>query len=114
MPGPNAAVNAGPARLTTEWLESSYLPRVIARVAHEHGLREEDFSDLLQETRIALWKAGAKNRVTAAWLFRTASHKAVDLVRMASAAGSKIPWPLVRRLPSPGQMSSSNTSSMPG
>jgi DNA-directed RNA polymerase specialized sigma24 family protein len=37
--------------------------------------------DLLQETRIALWKAGLANGLTAGWIFRTASHKAVDLVR---------------------------------
>jgi RNA polymerase sigma factor (sigma-70 family) len=103
VPGRNATVNAEPARLTTEWLESPYLPRLISRVAHQHGLREEDLSDLLQETRIALWKAGAKNRVTGAWLFRTASHKAVDLVRigirhraqdtLAARSPLPVPWP---------------------
>lgn len=77
----DAVANREPSLLTTEWLESPYFRRLILRVAHEHGLADEDLPELLQETRIALWKSGSTTPVTAGWIFRTASHKAVDLVR---------------------------------
>ena len=71
-----------PTKPTTEWLDSPYLRRVAVRVAHQYGLQTEEVSDLLQETRIAIWKAGPATCVTAAWIFGTASHKAADLLRM--------------------------------
>jgi len=64
-----------------EWLESPYLGRVAARVAHEYGLGTDDVPDLLQELRIALWKQGLEQRVGAAWVVRVIRHKAVDLLR---------------------------------
>ena len=64
-----------------EWLESADIFCVIRRAARQYGLTDDDLPDLLQETRIALWKAGLKSSVTAGWIFRTASHKAVDVVR---------------------------------
>ena len=64
-----------------EWLESPYLHRAAVRVAHQYGLAANDVADLLQELRIALWEAGPEVRVGAAWVFRVASHKAVDLLR---------------------------------
>lgn len=64
-----------------EWLESPYLGRVAARVAHEYGLRPDDVPDLLQELRIALWKQGLEQRVGAAWVVRVTKHKVVDLLR---------------------------------
>ncbi len=64
-----------------EWLESPYLGRVAARVAHEYGLGTDDLPDLLQELRIALWKQGLEQRVGAAWVVRVTRHKAVDLLR---------------------------------
>jgi RNA polymerase sigma factor (sigma-70 family) len=70
----------------TGWLESPYLRRVAVRVARQHGLREDDFSELLQELRIAVWQAGAASSLTAAWLFGVASHKAVDMVRLKARA----------------------------
>jgi DNA-directed RNA polymerase specialized sigma24 family protein len=71
----------GPEATAGEWLESPYLHRLIQRVAYQHGLTSEELQDLLQEMRIALWKAGLTIPVTPAWIARTASHKAVDLVR---------------------------------
>lgn len=79
--GMDAVASRGPSRLTTEWLESPYVRRLIRRVAREHGLAGEDLAELLQETCIALWKEGLSTHVTAGWILRTASHKAVDLVR---------------------------------
>lgn len=67
--------------MAAEWLDSPYFLRLIRRVAFQYGLADEDSPDLLQETGIALWKRGLTTPVTAAWIFRTASHKAVDLVR---------------------------------
>src|SRR5712692_25614 len=71
----------GSGTTTGEWLESPYLGRVAARVAHEYGLGPDDLADVLQELRIALWEQGLERRVSAAWVFRVASHKAVDLLR---------------------------------
>jgi len=68
--------------LTTEWLESPYLRRLALRVAYQYGLQAEEVPDLLQETRMALWKAGPATCVTAAWIFGTASHKAADLLKL--------------------------------
>jgi RNA polymerase sigma factor (sigma-70 family) len=66
---------------TAQWLDSPYLARAAARVAHQHGLGREDVQDLLQEIRIALWELGPEVIVGAAWVFQVAGHKAVDLVR---------------------------------
>ena len=73
--------NGDTARSAGEWLESSDTSRVIRRVARRYGLTGDDLPDLLQETRIALWKAGLETNVTAGWVFRIACHKAVDSVR---------------------------------
>ena len=70
----------------TGWLESPYLRRVADRVARQHGLREDDLPELLQELRIAVWQAEAASSLTAAWLFGVASHKAVDMVRLKARA----------------------------
>ena len=68
------------------WLESPYLGRVAARVARQHGLHEDDLPELLQELRIAVWQAGDRAPVSAAWIFGVASHKAVDMVRVKTRA----------------------------
>jgi DNA-directed RNA polymerase specialized sigma24 family protein len=39
--------------------------------------------DLLQEIRIALWKAGLDHAINATWVFHTAEHKAIDLGRQS-------------------------------
>jgi RNA polymerase sigma factor (sigma-70 family) len=66
-----------------EWLQSPYLTRVATRAAHSIGLGPADIPDLLQEIRIALWRAGRRMgvRVGSVWLFQVASHKAVDILR---------------------------------
>jgi RNA polymerase sigma factor (sigma-70 family) len=64
-----------------EWLESARLPSVARRVASGHGLSTDELPDLLQEIRIALWQAGMDHPINATWVFRTASHKAIDLRR---------------------------------
>jgi RNA polymerase sigma factor (sigma-70 family) len=66
---------------TAEWLESPYLSRVAARIAHQYGLGADDVPDLLQEIRIALWSMGPETLVGAAWVFQVASHKASDFLR---------------------------------
>jgi DNA-directed RNA polymerase specialized sigma24 family protein len=50
-------------------------------VAYQHGLPFQDTPDLLQELRLALWKAGPNLFVNVVWVFHTANHKAVDLVK---------------------------------
>ena len=79
-----AAGSGTPA--TSGWLESPYLGRVAARVARQHGLREDDLPELLQDLRIAVWQAGARAPATTAWIFGVASHKAVDMVRLKTRA----------------------------
>ncbi len=64
-----------------EWLASPYLGRAARRVACQYGLPAEDASDLLQELCLALWKAGSDTRVNATWIFHTAAHKAIDILR---------------------------------
>ncbi len=44
-------------------------------------LNRADCADVLQETRIALWKLGAGRQVSAAWVVRVAVNKTVDLLR---------------------------------
>lgn len=66
---------------TEEWLQSPYLTRVARRAAHSVGLGAAEIPDLLQEVRIALWRAGRRMRVGPAWLFQVATHKAVDILR---------------------------------
>ena len=97
-PDPGAGLRTRP---TAEWLDSPYLRRLTVRAAHQYGLQAEEIPDLLQETRIALWKAGPAICVTAAWIFGTASHKAADLLRLRircrnherNALGSTLPQP---------------------
>ena len=80
MPGKDGA--AAPRTVSTgDWLETGYLTRLAGRVALQYGLGAEDSADLLQEVRIALWEQGLATRVSAAWVFRVASCKAVDLLR---------------------------------
>ena len=63
------------------WLESPYLPRAARRVAIRYSLPEQDVPDLLQELRIALLQTDPARRLNATWIFQTAAHKAVDVVR---------------------------------
>jgi RNA polymerase sigma factor (sigma-70 family) len=74
---------AGTSRAWTvaEWLESPYLTRVAFRVAAQFGIPSQDWPDLLQELRLALWKAGPSVTVNVTWVFQTANHKAIDLIR---------------------------------
>lgn len=61
-----------------DWLESPYLARLATRVGVQYALKSEDVLDLLQEVRLALWRAGPDLRVNVSWIFRTAEHKAAD------------------------------------
>jgi RNA polymerase sigma factor (sigma-70 family) len=60
------------------------LDRLVARLASQYGLTRDDLPDLVQETRIALWELGLDVRVTAAFVVRIASNKAIDLIRSRS------------------------------
>ena len=64
-----------------EWLESPYLGRVAARVAQRYGVAPQEVPDLLQELRLALWKAGSSQLVSIGWVFQTANHKAIDWLK---------------------------------
>jgi RNA polymerase sigma factor (sigma-70 family) len=72
-----------------EWLESPYLARAVARVAHQYGVPSQDVSDLLQEVRLALWKAGSDLTVNITWIFHTANHKAIDFVKRKAQLAEK-------------------------
>jgi RNA polymerase sigma factor (sigma-70 family) len=65
----------------TDWLESPYLRFVVGRVAYRYHLAVENVPDLLQELRVALWRAGPDLSVNATWVIQTANHKAQDFLR---------------------------------
>jgi RNA polymerase sigma factor (sigma-70 family) len=69
-----------------DWLESAALGRFVIRIAAQYRLGEDEVPDLLQETRIALWKSGTGTKVSAAWIVRVISNKAVDVVRRVRRA----------------------------
>ena len=69
----------------TEWLVSPYLGRVVSRITYRYGLLPEDASDLLQELRLALLKVDPEAQLNATWIFHTAVHKAVDILRQRKA-----------------------------
>lgn len=69
-----------------EWMESPYLIRAGGRVANQYGLRPDELTELVQELRIALWQARPGIQVSAAWIFRVAQHKAVDILRERARA----------------------------
>jgi DNA-directed RNA polymerase specialized sigma24 family protein len=64
-----------------DWLASPYLDRLVTRVAAHHSVPASELPDLIQETRIALWRAGLDLPVSAAFVAGIARNKAVDLVR---------------------------------
>jgi RNA polymerase sigma factor (sigma-70 family) len=66
------------------WIDSPALRALVARVSARYGLPTADVPDLLQETRIALWEVGPAAAVSAAWVIKVATNKAVDLLRRTS------------------------------
>src|SRR5262245_44902674 len=64
-----------------EWITSPYLGRVAIRVARQYGVPSQDVPDLVQELRLALWKASPDLSVSAGWIFQTARHKAIDCIK---------------------------------
>ena len=65
----------------SEWLASRYLQGVARRVACTYHLSPEDVPDLTQELYLALWKAGPDQVVNATWVFHTAQHRAIELLK---------------------------------
>ncbi len=74
----------------SDWLESPYLSHVAARVAYEYGIPSQENPDLLQELRIALWKAGSETLVNATWVFHAAINKAQDFLRKRRSRAREI------------------------
>lgn len=68
-------------RSVENWLSSTLLEHIVARIAHECRLSPDDVPDLVQETRLALWEADAHDPIGAAFVARVAKYKAVDLLR---------------------------------
>jgi len=81
-----------------DWLESPYVPRLVARVAAQYHLLAADVPDLLQEVLIALWKSDPNLVVAGGWLHRLAGFKAVDIIRKRhhEAPSSGCAWGAVR------------------
>jgi RNA polymerase sigma factor (sigma-70 family) len=84
-----------------EWLESPYLEHVAARVAYRFGLPPQDVPELLQELRIALWKAGSSTPVNPTWILHTAQHKGIDLLRRRRERAREISFSGDSSIPSP-------------
>jgi DNA-directed RNA polymerase specialized sigma24 family protein len=68
----------------SQWLESPYLERLAGSLIHRFGLQADYAEDLLQEIRLALWRAGCDRNVNSTWVFHTGLHKVVDLIRSDS------------------------------
>ena len=68
-------------RTANEWLESPYTERLVRRIGYSRGLLWQDLPDLVQEVRLALCQTGPDRTISAAWMNRTASNKAVDFLR---------------------------------
>jgi RNA polymerase sigma factor (sigma-70 family) len=75
------AAGVGWVASAEDWLASPYLDRLVARVAGHHGVPAAELPDLIQETRIALWRAGLDLPVSVALIASIARNKAVDLIR---------------------------------
>ena len=75
FPRPEGASTAG------EWVESRSLARLVSHVAGLKNLGAEDSEDLLQEVRLALLQRGPDLQVNSTFVFQTAKHKAIDIVR---------------------------------
>ena len=71
------------------WIDSPALSRLVSRVVTRHRILDGDFQDLLQETRIALWKSGNERSVSTAWISRVVTNKAVDLLRRTTRARAR-------------------------
>jgi RNA polymerase sigma factor (sigma-70 family) len=69
------------ASLALAWLEAPELGELVAQIATRYHVAPADIQDLVQETRIALWKLGPEAQVSSAWVIRTATNKVVDHVR---------------------------------
>jgi DNA-directed RNA polymerase specialized sigma24 family protein len=54
---------------------------MVKRVAGQYGILPAEVDDLIQEVRIALWEAEPPVEIKPKWIFVTASHKAVDILR---------------------------------
>lgn len=68
-------------RSSWEWLDSPLLARIAKRVACQYGISDGEIDDLIQEVRIALWGAEPQPEIKPRWVFVTAGHKAVDILR---------------------------------
>jgi RNA polymerase sigma factor (sigma-70 family) len=85
-----------------EWLESPYLQRVASRVGYRYGVPSQEISDLFQELRLGMWKAGADSMVNVTCVFHTANHKAIDLKRRLRHQENALPSAETRQQPSVG------------
>lgn len=81
--------SSGRTLTVREWLESPYLARLAKRVGVHYALKSEDVLDLLQEVRLALWRAGPDLQVNVSWIFKTAEHKAADYWRKLRQEGER-------------------------
>ena len=88
-------------QVVSEWLESPYLEHVAARVAYRFGLPSQEIPELLQELRIALWKAGSSTPVNPTWILHTAQHKGSDLLRTRRSRAREISFSGDSAIPNP-------------
>jgi RNA polymerase sigma factor (sigma-70 family) len=67
-----------------EWLDSTSLRRIATVIAHRYGLPTQDVPDLVQEICLGLLRRSPHSPANATFVFRTAMHKAIDLLRARS------------------------------
>ena len=89
-----AKLNSEPALPPHKWLETRNLVRIAVIVGRRVGLPVEDLDDLVQELRIAVWRAGSETLLNASWVFQAAEYRAIDLQRLRARARTAQPrWP---------------------
>jgi RNA polymerase sigma factor (sigma-70 family) len=85
-------------RPISDWVAEylPYLRRVARRVAYTYRLSDGEVPDLYQELCLALWKAGPDRLVNATWIFHTANHLAIEILkrkrrvdRLSAAVGAE-------------------------
>jgi len=70
-----------PALKVREWLASEHLRNAARSAAHIYRLPRQDLADLHQELCLALLKVGLDPVVNGTWIFSTANHRAVELLK---------------------------------
>src|SRR6266508_1791239 len=76
-------------RSAEDWCSSPEIRTLLAGIAGRPGLSPTDADDVLQETLIALLRAGPDVHVCRIWILKVAARKAIDIVRSTAAMANR-------------------------